>query len=177
MMAAATFRPAPDIDLHGIPRYRPVADRTMSLVSPALQRLYAYWLGKAAVRPPRRTDIDPLEIGPDVRHVTLLDVAHDPLRFRWRLLGGEIVAGTGRSPIGRHFEEIYPHPMLVDMMRLFSRCALTGLPIRHLGTARFAGRDYLGYESAHMPLFGDDGRVAIVFGAIHFERLQGRAND
>lgn len=170
-MASTSRRPAPDIDLHGTPRYRPVPDPSLALAAPVLRRLHAYWRAKAAVRPPRRADIDPIEIGADIRNVVLLDVAHAPLRFRWRLLGGDVVVAIGRNAAGRRFEEVYPHPMLADVMRLFSRVALTGLPIRHVGTARFVGRDYLSYESIHLPLFGDDGEVAMMFGGLYFERL------
>ena len=170
-MPSASRQPVPDIDLQGTRHYRPVPDPTMSLTAPVLVRLYAYWQARAAMRPPTRADIDPLEIGPDIRHVVLLDVALDPLRFYWRLLGGELVDSVGRNVSGKTFEGIYPHPLYADVMRVFSRVALTGLPIRHVGTARFADRDHLHYESLHLPLFGDDGQVAMMFGGLHFRPL------
>lgn len=170
-MAAATGPLATDIDLHGRQRYRPTPDPSLSLSAPVLRRLLAYWRSKAAVRPSRRVDIDPVEIGADLGHVMLLDIEHDPLRFRWRLLGGDMVEAIGRNAMGKCFEEIYPHPLYADMMRLFSRVALTGLPIRHVGTARFVHRDHLSYESLHLPLFAEDGRVAMMFGGACFERL------
>lgn len=170
-MTETAKRGRPDIDLLGRPRYRPAPDPSVTLVSPVLQRLYAYWRSKAAVRPPRRADLDPLEIGPDIHNVTLLDVRHEPLRFRWRLLGGELVEAIGRNMTGRRFEDVYAHPILADVMRVFSRAALTGLPVRHVGTARFAERSYLRYESLHCPLFDGAGRVVMLFGGLHFEPL------
>ncbi|MEQ9334739.1 PAS domain-containing protein [Thalassobaculum sp.] len=170
-MPPASRQPVPDIDLRDAPRYRPLPDPSVSLTSPILKRLYAYWRAKAAMRPPTRADIDPLEIGPDIRHVVLLDVALDPLRFRWRLLGGELVDSIGRNVSGKSFEEVYPHPLYADVMRVFSRVALTGLPVRHVGTARFANRGHLRYESLHLPLFGDNGEVAMMFGGLHFQQL------
>lgn len=170
-MAAATSSWPMAIDLHGEQRYRPTPDPSLFLKAPVLRRLLAYWRGKAAVRLPRRADIDPIEIGADVRNVMLLDVELDPLRFRWRLLGGDLVEGIGRNAAGKRFEEIYPHPLYADIMRLFSRMALTGLPIRHVGTARFVGRDHLSYESLHLPLFDEGGRVAMMLGGVYFERL------
>lgn len=170
-MAAATRPWSSDIDLQGQQRYRPTPDPSLSLSAPVLRRLLAYWRDKAAVRPPQRADIDPIEIGADLRNVVLLDVEHDPLRFRWRLLGGDVVEAIGRNSAGKRFEEIYPHPLFADIMRLFSRVALTGLPIRHVGTARFVDRDHLSYESLHLPLFDDGGRVAMILGGVYFQRL------
>jgi len=170
-MTDATKHGRPDIDMLGTPRYRPVPDPSVALASPVLQRLYAYWRSKAAARPPRRADLDPLEIGPDIHNVVLLEVRHDPLQFRWRLLGGELVEAIGRNVTGRSFEDVYPHPIFADVMRVFSRTALTGLPIRHVGTARFAERNHLRYESLHCPLFDDRGMVVMMFGGLHFGHL------
>lgn len=170
-MTATSERPVPNIDLQGSQRYRPTPDPTLAINAPVLRRLYDYWRRKAAIRPPRRSDIDPLEIGADVRNVVLLDIGHDPLRFRWRLLGGALVDAIGRNVTGLRFEEIYPHPILADVIRVFSRVALTGLPIRHVGTARFADRGHVGYESVHLPLFDENGRVGMMFGGLNFERL------
>jgi hypothetical protein len=160
------------IDLKVEHRYRPTADPALSIEAPVLQQLYAYWNNKSKLQRPRRSDIDPLEIGVDIPNVVLLDIAHDPLRFRWRLLGSCIVDATGRNATGKRFEDFYPHPVLADVMRVFSRSALTGLPIRHVGTGRFADRDYLAYESVHLPLFDADGRnVEMIIGGLHFRRL------
>lgn len=170
-MAAATRPWSTDIDLHGERRYRPTPDPSLALSAPVLRRLLAYWRGKAAVRPPQRADIDPIEIGADVRAVVLVDVEHDPLRFRWRLLGGDLVEAVGRNVWGKRFEEVYPHPLYPEVMRLFSRVSLTGLPIRHVGTATIVKRGHLSYESLHLPLFGEDGRVAMILGGVHFKQL------
>ncbi|EDP63079.1 hypothetical protein BAL199_29917 [alpha proteobacterium BAL199] len=159
------------IDLQVERRYRPAADPTLSIEAPVLRRLFEYWKNKSAQQRPCRSDIDPLEIGVDIPNVILLDILHDPLRFRWRLLGSCIVDATGRNVTGKRFEDIYPHPVLVDVMRVFSRSALTGLPIRHVGTGRFADRDYLAYESVHLPLFDARGNVEMIMGGLHFRRL------
>lgn len=170
-MTAAKELPDLDIDLRGSQRYRPTPDPGLAIEAPVLRRLYDYWRRKAATRPPCRSDIDPIEIGADVRNVVLLDIEHDPLRFRWRLLGGTLVDAIGRNVTGQRFEEIYPHPMLADVTRVFSRVALTGLPIRHVGTARFADRAHVSYESVHLPLFDENHRVEMMFGGLNFERL------
>jgi len=50
---------------------------------PRLGRLYAYWLSKRLEGgPPRRRDLDPIEI-PDLLPILhLIDVLWEPLRFR-----------------------------------------------------------------------------------------------
>lgn len=164
-----------DIDFFGQKRYRPMPDHRLSLQAPVLKRLLVYWRGKAEFGPPGRKDIDPIEIGADVPHLFLLDVRTDPLRFRWRLLGGVIVEATGRNVTGQRFEEVYPHPVLADVMRVFSRATLTGLPIRHVGNARFVDKEHVIYESVHLPLFGADGKVDMLLGALHFGPAERRA--
>lgn len=73
---------------------------------PVLRRLYAYWQGKRGERlMPARSDLDPLEIPSLLRHLILLDVTHDPLRFRVRLYGTEVADLRGRDLTGRYLYE------------------------------------------------------------------------
>ncbi len=61
--------------------------------SQRLQRLHAYWRAKADLRGslPQRSDIDPVELPDLLPNLMLLDVEHDPLRFRYRLVGTRVV--------------------------------------------------------------------------------------
>ena len=71
-----------------------------------LRRLLAYWLGKRGPRrAPARADIDPLEIASLLPHVMLIDVEHAPLRFRYSLVGTEVVRNLGADMTGRYLDE------------------------------------------------------------------------
>jgi hypothetical protein len=57
-----------------------------------LRRLYQYWNDKRGARRfPARRDIDPLDFAYVLGHVMLIDVTHDPLRFRFRLYGSALL--------------------------------------------------------------------------------------
>jgi hypothetical protein len=57
-----------------------------------LCRLFSYWLAKKGDRRcPSRGDIDPLDFAYVLGHVILFDVIRDPLRFRVRVHGTEMV--------------------------------------------------------------------------------------
>ena len=76
---------------------------------PLLSGLYAYWDAKRGDRlMPARADLDPGEIPQVLSHLILLDVTHDPLRFRVRLYGTEVVDLRGRDLTGRYLYEGAP---------------------------------------------------------------------
>jgi hypothetical protein len=74
-----------------------------------LSGLYAYWEAKRGDRlMPARADLDPLEIPQVLSHLILLDVTHDPLRFRVRLYGTEVADLRGRDLTERYLYEGAP---------------------------------------------------------------------
>jgi hypothetical protein len=71
------------------------------LDQPLLRALYEYWDDKRAVRPlPARADIDPTEIPRLLPHLILIDVQHEPLDLRYRLVGTHIVRANGGELTG-----------------------------------------------------------------------------
>jgi hypothetical protein len=67
-----------------------------------LAELHTYWQRCCQGRAyPARADIDPVDIPSLLEHVFLADVLHDPLDFRYRLVGGHIVEHTGRNVQGQ----------------------------------------------------------------------------
>jgi hypothetical protein len=72
--------------------------------------LLDYWRSKRSGRSmPRRADLDPTELpGRLWPRLMLIDVVRekDRSRFRYRLLGGDIVRALGRDPTGEYLDEV-----------------------------------------------------------------------
>lgn len=74
---------------------------------PNLVRLYDYWAERRRGRTfPSRQDIDPVELRFAIGNMTLLDVLHDPVRFRFRLVGTLMAQRMGFDHTGKMIDEI-----------------------------------------------------------------------
>ncbi len=73
----------------------------------SLRRALAYWDSKRrGRRMPARRDLDPIEIPRLLSQIILTDVLRDPLDFRYRLIGTEVVAVSRRDFTGFRFSEL-----------------------------------------------------------------------
>jgi len=124
-----------------------------------LRRLYAYWQGKRAGRPmPAPTDIDPLELRFVVGNLTLVDVSHDPLRFRIRLHGTNLAERSGIDMTGKG-EDDYPYPEFARfLVTRFTRAVEQQTPLRERADLVLDGRSRR-YEDLVLPLSRDGVRV------------------
>jgi|SRR6185437_3995682 len=72
-----------------------------------LRRLYEYWAAKKGNRRfPARADIDPLDFSYVLGRVMLLDVLRDPLRFRYRVHGTDMVMRAGYDLTGKFLDDL-----------------------------------------------------------------------
>jgi hypothetical protein len=79
------------------------------VTSPRIRRLHAYWQRQRDERNgrlPKRGDIAPEEIKDLLPNIMIVDVEHDPLRFRYRLVGTRVVEYNGFEFTGRYLGEI-----------------------------------------------------------------------
>lgn len=76
---------------------------------PKIRTLFKYW---RSVHPedglPGRQHIDPVDIPGLLPNLWLIDVVHNPLRFRMRLVGTRVVAYAGEDNTGRWIDERWP---------------------------------------------------------------------
>lgn len=65
---------------------------------PVIRRAFEYWASKRRNgRPPRRSDIDPIEIPRLLPHLALVDLHAHPIGLALSLVGEHLVRGAGRE--------------------------------------------------------------------------------
>ncbi|MBT5110849.1 MAG: PAS domain-containing protein [Rhodospirillaceae bacterium] len=92
--------------------------------------LFEYW---RSIHPesglPARRDFDPLGLPPACwPNISLMDVTKDPLRFRFRLVGTEVVRFKRRDGTGQWLDEFIPGFENCPGFEMFRTCAMTGRP-------------------------------------------------
>lgn len=136
-----------------------------------LRAALRYWTSKCADgRLPSRRDFDPpTEVPRLLPHIVLVDVAHDPLDFRYRLVGTEVCSRVDADYTGVRLTDL-PHQrpgsrvwenatLVVEQRRpVFSDIPYVG-----------ADPDVRGYQDLLMPLSRDGCRVDMIFALIEFD--------
>ncbi len=137
-------------------------DFASALEDQRLVRLYRYWDAKRQGRPyPARRDIDPLDFPYVLGQMMLIDVAYDPLRFRFRLYGTELVDRMGFDMTGKMLEE-HPLPEFRDFLERGWREVLdTGRPA-HVFFNRFVDDRARRFESLRLPLATDGAKIDMI---------------
>lgn len=75
-----------------------------TIPSPLMRQVHDYWNAKRAARAlPSWSDIDPAEITRLLPNILVVAVEHDPMRFRFRLVGTQIVEYRG-NPTGHYLD-------------------------------------------------------------------------
>jgi hypothetical protein len=120
--------PAADADFGVWAGYRIPDDR--SGWHPVVSRFYDYWQSVTPPgRLPGREHVVPEEIAPLWSRVWMLDVFREPLRYRYRLCGTEMVRSLGQEVTGRWLDEVHPQLIANPQSReRFRFMAETGLP-------------------------------------------------
>jgi hypothetical protein len=105
--AMGDLMPQPDDEFGVWTDYRIPEDRAGW--HPLVRRLYDYWRSLAPPgRLPGRRDLVPEDIAPLWSRAWMLDVFRDPLRYRYRLCGTDMVRSYGREVTGKWLDEVHP---------------------------------------------------------------------
>ena len=100
------------------------------ITSPRILRLHEYWASQRASRGgllPRRRDIAPDQIKDLLPNIMLVDVEHEQLRFRYRVVGTRVVEYNGLEFTGRYLDEI-GWPEEQQLFNSYSQVVRTRLP-------------------------------------------------
>ena len=136
--------------------------------SERLRRLFEYWQSKCGGRPlPARAALDPVDFSYALANVALVDVLRDPLRFRFRLVGTEIVRRDGTDLTGKSIEH-HPLPEYRALMReAYSAVVASGKPAV-FRRERMMDDKLRQYEVLYLPLAADGVTVDMLLVGIDF---------
>jgi len=133
-------------------------------ISKKIGEALTYWESKrSGRRMPARADIDPGEIRLLLPHVILLDVAHDPLDFRYRLIG-TVIEEHLLTALSAKWMSAIPHQR--SPSRIWSNCRTvveTRMPLQSDTPYVGCKRDFVVSQDILMPLSDNDSDVTMLF--------------
>lgn len=133
-----------------------------------VRETYRYWLSKCADdRLPSRADIRVEEIPRLMPYLFLVDVAQEPLSFRFRLVGTAISALAGREFTGVAVSEAEYGGAWQRIHDDYATAVRTRTAHHADATAPWGGREFLHYERIVAPLAADGRTIDMLFGALH----------
>lgn len=142
------------------------------LSDPDLTKFYDYWSSLRGGRPmPSRRDLDPLQIPaaylPDLM---LIDVVHEPLRLKYRLIGTHVVTASGEDRTGRFFDDVSFFKLHPAVMRQFEQVATSGRPLHSLEPfTNFVNGTTYEVDRLMLPLSGDGVRADMLVVLFQFK--------
>lgn len=146
----------------------PMAFDSNRLRSDVVRRAYAYWSGKLdGDRLPARADIRPEELRHLLAWIFLVDVTHNPLRFRYRLIGSEITRLAGVERTGSYVDAAGLGPYWRRVHDDYRAVVRRRVPSYVDGGARWNGREFQHHERLVMPLASDGAQIDMLFGVLH----------
>ena len=149
----------------------PSSALALALRSTINRQALEYWIkirGSQAM--PSRADLDPIDIRQILPNVVLLDVASDPVDFRYRLIGTKIVSQLNNDHTGKWMSEI-PHQK--PPSTIWSSCETVvtqKLPMTTEIPYTGRNKDFAVSEDILMPLSADGVSVNMLFVVIDFFR-------
>ena len=92
---------------------------------------FDYWAALCGDRPmPARKDIDPTQIRPAyLPDLMLIDVLHDPRRYRYRLVGTNVVQATGADRTGQFSDDVSFFQAYPIVLQQYDRVVETRQPL------------------------------------------------
>jgi hypothetical protein len=128
-----------------------------------LKQLYGYWRSKAPPgRLPARADLDPGDIPQLLPYIFMIDVEHEPRRFRFRLIGTQICTWAGRDVTGWYLDDPSYGPRGAIISSQYAEVVDRGVPFYTEQPAARPERDYIFYERLVLPLAADGRTIDIL---------------
>jgi len=132
----------------------------LQAAGPHLRQLYTYWRERCRDgRPPRRADIDPIDIPQLLSRLIIVDVVPDPRRFVYRLVGTKEVEVRGFDPTGKSVAEGFIGPTREDALGWYDLTVRTLQPQYDARPYVSTNGKWVNDETLFLPL-SDDGVAA-----------------
>lgn len=135
-----------------------VVDPALRVESPMVALALQSWNRLRGSRSmPSPADVDALDLPTRLLpHILLLDIERQPaFRLCWRLIGTHITKVVDRDMTGRYWDEIYDARTLAALTAGPLWVIEHRRPVRVLGSAHYASKDFIRSESVDMPLSSD----------------------
>lgn len=122
----------------------------------ALQRLHRDWDARRNGREfPARRDFDVLDLKYIIGQLSLLDVRHDPLGFRFRLHGTGIAQRVGYDMTGKDIDDLPAAPVRDGALAHFTAVVERRVPLVEFRDHNFVDEGVIGSEVLALPLSRD----------------------
>ncbi len=138
-----------------------------------LKDLMALWQSRLnGRRMPSRADFDAIELMKFGGRIALIDVEHDPRRYRFRLIGSYITAVLGRDSTGWYVDELYDRSFYTLAVEPYERALRLLEPITSHGNMKRMDKEFLRFSSLDLPLSDDGETVNMIMKGTEFELLR-----
>jgi hypothetical protein len=141
--------------------------------SPEIKQAYAYWRGKLRGRPmPSRADIEPAEVKALLPKLFMVDVEYEPVRFRYRLIGTDIVTSLGRDATGRAIDESTFGEHATIIQSVYGAVVACRRPVAVRGrTTWLKDREWKRFQNLLLPLSSNGNVVDIILGVFEVRSI------
>lgn len=130
-----------------------------------LKALLAYWRSKLRDgRLPARAQLDPAEMKTLLPFVYLIGVEEEPRRFRYRLIGTQIVRWSGGDATGRHADDPFCGEGRFALIELYQTVTRAGAPVLTPWQPAVLGGSPMLFSRLLLPLSSDGARIDMILG-------------
>jgi hypothetical protein len=138
----------------------------LEIQTPSLQRLYEDWEERRRGREfPSRSDFDVLDLGYILGNLSLLDVRHEPLRFRFRLHASRVTERVGYEMTGKFLDEL-PQDTRVMVERHYTTVIERRQPVVQVRERQIIDDRILPCEVLALPLAADGTTIDMLMSGV-----------
>lgn len=140
--------------------------------------MLSLWESKRVGREmPSRGDFTPEGLKAQLGNIVLIDVEYSPTRFRYRLIGTEIVNVLSRDSTGKYLDELYDPEFYEMAVNSYQYILEHHRPIRGYGNMTHANKQHVKFEAVDLPLSSDGKTVDMIMKCSHFQELSSQIRE
>jgi hypothetical protein len=139
----------------------------LGVTSPVLLRLHRDWQERRAGREfPSRSDFDPVDLKYLLGSLSLIEVRHQPLRFRFRLHGSDNVSHVGMDLTGKDLDS-FPYDQTRTLIQAhYEAVVVERRPVGRTRNGAFTDGRVWRYEILVLPLSSSGATIDMLMSAL-----------